>query len=122
MNLSTTERRYLESLRQRHRQGTSNREIGKRLLHSALYFGFYAIFALGVVVPYAPKSGWALTGIAIGMFLRDVVSVPQNNRLWPLTRQIITWPEVDDLLAQSKDLDDSNPLLAPRQDITERRA
>jgi hypothetical protein len=105
MNLTATERKTLDSLDRRHREGVP---LSKTLLVIGVpwaIFAFCAATSYLTIVPEYPGPGWTAVGMFIGAALRDINMIRRSNRLWPILDRIIDWSKVADLLATETDED-----------------
>ena len=50
------------------------------------------------VAPTCEAVGWGFFGLCLGAFLRDVGYYQVSRRTWPLTRELIDWKRVQELI------------------------
>ena len=62
------------------------------LLAAGGAFGYF------FVVPACPAVGWLYLGLCVGAVLRDVGYYQVAFRIWPVTRQILDWKRVSELI------------------------
>jgi preprotein translocase subunit Sss1 len=49
-----------------------------------------------------PTAGWVIIGISAGSLCRDIARFRATVRAWPLYREIINWPRVSELVAETE--------------------
>ncbi len=62
------------------------------LLAAGGAFGYF------FVVPAWPAVGWLYLGLCVGAVLRDIGYYQVAFRIWPVTRQILDWKRVSELI------------------------
>ena len=61
------------------------------------------VFGLIAVAPNAsPRYGWFLLGFIVGSLYVSFAAVLRAIRLWPLSREIMNWNRVDELVLENE--------------------
>lgn len=61
-------------------------------------------FGLMAVAPQAsPRYGWFLLGLIVGSVYISLSTALKGIRQWPLSREIINWKRVDELVRENED-------------------
>src|ERR1035438_7669164 len=61
-------------------------------------------FGLMAIAPHAsPRYGWFLLGFVSGAIYLTVTSLVRGVQSWPLTREIMDWERVDQLVREHED-------------------
>ncbi len=99
MNLSPLERRILVAYDEHHRRGMTvagmYRGVGRRLVVSLV------LVAVLIALAFTYSETWVATlvlGMVVGAALRDLRTVLNNFKVWPLLDRITDWARVDELL------------------------
>ena len=65
-----------------------------------------ALFSYFFLVPALPALGWLFVGIYAGTLLRDFGYYQVASRMWPVTKEILDWKRVSELIeSHEKDVD-----------------
>ena len=103
-------RRQLKTLRLYKSVNENQFAWGAMLANFGLVWGrIAAVVACGI---WAIKAGdsedvWATSGLIgffVGFLLRDTAQLRISKHIWPVTRQILDWKKIDELLARAPKL------------------
>jgi hypothetical protein len=73
-------------------------QLLRRCWKQWLLIAAFGLFSFFFLVPAWPALGWLYVGLCGGAFLRDVGYYQVAFRMWPVTRQILDWKRVSDLI------------------------
>lgn len=81
----------------------------RQCLRSWLLLGGLCAYSYFFIVPYAPAVGWSFIGLCLGACLRDVGYYQMSRRAWPVTKEVIDWKRVSDMMESPDDTPPGSP-------------
>jgi hypothetical protein len=98
MKLTRLQYKALKIYRRYDTEGFTISQVFRICWKQWLLLAALGIFCSVCLIPALPALGWLYVGICGGAFLRDVGYYQVAFRMWPVTRQIIDFKRVSELI------------------------